>query len=234
MMDDGSKEPVEVTGICDAERGEEVTITTTFPQNFNAEEMPWLCFRSSLQDMKIYIDGELREAYTTKDTRLWGKYSVSAYVFVPLEASDNGKTVTASMVTDSKYAGVINSVYYGTVFGMYIQYAKVNTFEVICALFMLVLALMAIWILAESPMRQLYFQNISLAGYMTHFMAYLLAIPIILFMNYVQKQRYSRNVYCRYKTQFDKILPFDYLWLFWIIRRRDTVIRTNYICGGCI
>lgn len=51
---------------------------------------------------------------------------------------------------------------------------------------------LSIWILSESPMRQLYYQNISLAGYMTHFMVYLFAIPIIIFMNYVQKHRYNR------------------------------------------
>lgn len=220
VMEDGSKSAVKVPGICDATRGEEVTITTTIPQDFDTDEMPWLCFHSTLQDMKVYIDGELRGTYTTEDTRLWGKYSVSAYMFVALEESDNGKEMTVSMTTDSKYTGVINGVYCGTVFGMYMQYAKGNVFEVISALFMLVLALgaiivsaflkikmkksfylsylgwgelfLSIWILSESPMRQLYYQNISLAGYMTHFMVYLFAIPIIIFMNYVQKHRYNR------------------------------------------
>lgn len=170
--------------------------------------------------MEIYIDGEMRGAYTTKETRLWGANSVSANYFVKLLPSDKGKTIDFFSVTDSNYSGVLSEIYGGTVFGIYAQFVKNNIFETVSALMILILSivtiiiseylrikqhtgiylaylgwtelLLSIWILSESPLRQLYFENISLAGYMTHFAVYLLALPVIFFFDCVQKHRYTK------------------------------------------
>lgn len=220
VMEDGSTVPVVVPGTVEAKRGETVTITGVLPKDFSMGDItPWLCFRSSKQDMEIYIDGKLRETYSTKDSRLWGKNSVSAYIFLPLTADDFGRTITVSMTTLSDYTGMIREIYYGTDFGIWRHLAKENIFEVISAVFILVLALfsiiidgimsiktsskfnlgylgwgiffLAVWMLSQLPIRQLYYRNISLAGYMTYFSLYLFSIPCIMFINNTQKKRYA-------------------------------------------
>ena len=58
--------------------GETMILTTTLPDDYNAHV---IAFRSSLQDVKCYIDGELRTEYSTKDTRLSGKkFSQPLYI----------------------------------------------------------------------------------------------------------------------------------------------------------
>ena len=63
-------------------------LTTTLPDDYNAHV---IAFRSSLQDVKCYIDGELRTEYSTKDTRLSGKNSASRYIFCYNSSADAGK-----------------------------------------------------------------------------------------------------------------------------------------------
>lgn len=218
---DGSLVPVEVPGKADAQRGETVTVTAVLPDSFGMGDItPWLCFRSSKQDTQIYIDGILREEYSTKNSRMWGKNSVSAYIFLPLTAEDYGKEITVSLTTLSDYTGVLREVYYGTDYGIWRHIAKENIFEVLSALFILVLAFcsividsvmsiktcsrfnlgylgwgiffLALWMLSQSPLRQLYFNNISLAGDMTYFSLYLFTIPSMIFINNTQKRRHDK------------------------------------------
>lgn len=221
VMADGGLVPVDVPGKVAAEMGENVTITAVLPDDFGMGDItPWLCFRSSKQDTDIYIDGRLREKYSTADTRMWGKNSVSAYIFVPLTAEDYGKAITVSLTTLSDYSGVLREIYYGTDYGIWYHIANENIFEVISALFILVLAacsividgimsiktgskfnlgylgwsifFLALWMLSQSPLRQLYFNNISLAGDMTYFALYLFTIPALIFVNNTQKRRYNK------------------------------------------
>ena len=221
VMDDGSLVPVEVPGKYTAKEGETATLTARLPESFDdfGGVTPWLCLRASKQDISIYIDGELRERYTTENTRLWGKNSVSAYVFVPLSEADYGKSISLSLTTDSGNAEFIREIYCGTVFGIWMNFIKQNAFEALSALFILVLAVcsiiidgvlsaktnssfnlrflgwgvlfLSLWMLAQSPLRQLYFSNISLAGHITYFSLYVCSIPLLIFINYTQKLRYA-------------------------------------------
>ena len=50
-----------------------------------------ISINSSKQDIKVYIDGVLRESYSTKDTRLFGKTSVGRYLLIELDQEDAGK-----------------------------------------------------------------------------------------------------------------------------------------------
>ena len=54
---DGSAESVDVPGHYSIPAGETMILTTTLPDDYNAHV---IAFRSSLQDVKCYIDGELR------------------------------------------------------------------------------------------------------------------------------------------------------------------------------
>ena len=60
---DGSIEPISVPGHYELPAGETMTIRTTFPSNYDATA---IAIRSSLQDIRFYIDGELRAEYSTR------------------------------------------------------------------------------------------------------------------------------------------------------------------------
>ena len=80
---DGSKEQIAVPGHYNVPAKETMVITTTLPENYTQSS---LAIRSSLQDIRFYIDGVLRTEYSTKDHRLTGKNSASCYVFCPTSA----------------------------------------------------------------------------------------------------------------------------------------------------
>lgn len=217
----GDTEIITLPAKLNVKSGDEISISATLPKDFGDNSFSrWLGFRTSKHDMEFYIDGALRGNYSTADTRISGKYSTSGYVFIPLTADDYGKTIIVVMSTCSDYAGVIRPVYCGTVFGMWSVFAKGNVFEIISGLLLISMAIasiainavlnirmgkrfylgylgwgiffLALWMLAHSPVRQLFFSNISLASDINYLSLYLFATPLIMYINYTQKQRYAK------------------------------------------
>lgn len=108
---DGSSEVIQVPGKYDVPVGETMVLTTILPTDYTANAIG---LRSSLQDIKYYIDGELRCSYDTKNTRPFGKNSASRYVFCETSEKDAGKELKIELTTHtSNYSGVVNEVYYG-------------------------------------------------------------------------------------------------------------------------
>ena len=84
---DGTSEEIKVPGKYQVPAGETMVLTTTLPDNYDETAF---AIRSSLQDVKFYIGGELRAEYSTKETRLVGKNSASRFVFCPTSYKDAG------------------------------------------------------------------------------------------------------------------------------------------------
>ena len=85
---DGTTEEITVPGSYDVPAGETMVITSTLPADFDASS---IAIRSSLQDVNIYINGTLREQYSTSKTRLIGKNSASRFIFCSTSHEDAGK-----------------------------------------------------------------------------------------------------------------------------------------------
>ena len=103
ILPDGTKQPVKIPGQCqEEEQGEVIVIETTLPKTMKDT---WFSIRSSQQDLKIYVGEDLRQEYTTKDTRLFGKTSASTYVFFQIYEEDASKTLRIESISDSAYSG---------------------------------------------------------------------------------------------------------------------------------
>lgn len=110
--EDGSKQKINLPGKYEVKPGHTMIISTTLPEDYNETS---IAIRSSLQDIKFYVDNTLRTKYSTKDTRLAGKNSASRYVFCPTTYKDAGKTLRIELTTyTSNYSGVVNEIYYGS------------------------------------------------------------------------------------------------------------------------
>ena len=82
-----------------------------FRQIFDASS---IAIRSSLQDVNIYINGTLREQYSTSKTRLIGKNSASRFIFCSTSHEDAGKELRIELTTyTSNYSGVVNQIFCG-------------------------------------------------------------------------------------------------------------------------
>lgn len=260
VRQDRTYEAVKIPGECAAERNEVVTLQTVLPQEIEAGQ--YMCFRSAKQDMRFYVDGKLRQQYSTKESRIFGKMSAVVYVFVELGEEDAGKTMRVETQTDSSYSGIFYEVYIGTPMGVWNKLFKSFGMELIVAFITLVLSIIAIgasvafrlcyhkrmpleylgfgiliaamWLITNSVFRQLMFPNLSLVNDMTFLMIMLLALPYLFYMNAIQNGRYERGY-----DVLEKIIMLNFvvcaaLHMTGICDYTDTIGYISAFCVVCI
>ena len=115
MLADGTEEEIPVPGRCDVPAGELLVKRSVLPQDYKENT---IAIRSSLENVRIYIGGELRTVYDTENTRPFGKNSASRYVFCETSGEDAGKEVrielqslpTSIPVSSTRYIVGINQI----------------------------------------------------------------------------------------------------------------------------
>lgn len=184
---DGTSEKITVPGKYKVPAGETMVLISQLPDTLQETD---IAIRSSLQDVNVYINNELRTSYSTRETRLAGKNSASRYIFCPVSSSDAGKQLRIELTTyTSNYSGVVNTIYCGnksdiwlSIFAEYGLSTGIAFFilfsGIISILFSFALGMVykkrfdmeylgwcmvmgAIWMLGESKMRQLLVPNAS-------------------------------------------------------------------------
>ncbi len=194
-------------------------VQLTIPDDFPLGT--YYCLRASMQSMKIYVDGELRNVFDNSETRPWGNSQVSGYVFVPIDQSDAGKTLSIETVSSEMYSGTTNEIYMGTYFGICKYILGKYGIELILEIAMLMLALVfiitcivlavksrihlslayialsmmisSLYLLVDSVIRQLYMPNISLMTDFSLFFALIVWVPHMLYLDGVQKGRHQKK-----------------------------------------
>lgn len=105
---DGTSEKITVPGKYKVPAGETMVLISQLPDTLQETD---IAIRSSLQDVNVYINNELRTSYSTRETRLAGKNSASRYIFCPVSSSDAGKQLRIELTTyTSNYSGVVNTI----------------------------------------------------------------------------------------------------------------------------
>ncbi len=217
VKEDGTREEIELPGKYPVHRNDLLVIENVLPND--VQDNIFLCLRSSKQETKIYIDGKLRQEYTTEDTRLFGKVSAVAWVFVKLTEEDAGKNIRMELQTDSSYTGTLYDIHYGDRWEIWTQFFKEDGVELVMGLLMLVLGILsvvigsilkiiykkniemeylawavfltAIWVLSNSVFRQILFPSVSVISDMGFFMLMLIPVPFMLYLNSIQRERYN-------------------------------------------
>lgn len=170
--------------------------------------------------MEIYIDGELRQKYTTEHTRLFGKNSAGAYIFQELKQEDAGKRIQIVTISDSAYNGRMDTIYLGDRTGIFLELLSKHGIELGFAAFTGILCIITIvfsvilrhyyskmiqldylaWgiflstvcMMMASRLRQFLLPNVSVASGMAFFSIMLMPMPFLIYFNSVQKHRYQK------------------------------------------
>ncbi|MBR4277096.1 MAG: response regulator [Lachnospiraceae bacterium] len=220
VEDDGTRTPVNPPARIDYPKNKVMVVEAVLPEIKKSDYM--LLLRSSQQDMYVYIDDELRESYSTADSRPFGSATLSANVFVELKRIDGRKTIRIETCSPNEYSGSFNSVYIGTFMGIYahlwgrygipfITAFLLMTFGVIAVIISLILQFRfkfafslkyAAWAaiftsiqaVVESKLRQFYFPNISVAGAVSYIIIGFVPTALFLYADAVSKFRY-RKIY---------------------------------------
>lgn len=215
---DGTSEEITVPGRYDLPVGETMVLTTRLPEDYHENTM---AIRSSLQDVKFYINGTLRASYNISETRLAGKNSASRYIFCETSEADAGKELRIELTTHTyNYSGVVNTVLCGdktdiwlTILNQYGPATYIALFifftGLVTILFSLALGMIyhssfdmeylgwcmimgGVWMMGESKLRQILVPNASALGSLCFVMILLCPIPILLYADSIQKQLHRR------------------------------------------
>ena len=215
---DGTSQEITVPGKYPVGVDETMVLVTRLPDDFTQTSF---AIRSSLQDVRFYVDGELRSEYNTDKTRLNGKNSASRYVFCPTSEKDAGKMLQIELTTHTdNYSGVVNTVYCGDKGDIWASIFHDYGLETIIAFFLLFVGLVTIifsvalgiayhtrfdmeylgwcilmgaaWMLGESKLRQLWIPNVSILSAVCFLVILLCPVPVLIYMDSVQKKRYTR------------------------------------------
>lgn len=256
LREDGSTMEIEIPGRCEAKRGEKITVCTILPDI--SEHDTCLCIRSLKQEMEIYVDGELRKSYSTQNSRWFGKTSAVANVFLELTPEDSGKTLMVQTQTDTDYTGVFYPVYIGNKLGIWQDIFGRSGGEILVAFFTLFLGLAsvicgkilktfyhrpneleylgwgvflaAIWLITNSPFRQIIFPNISIINDIPFFMILMMPLPFLLYMNGVQNGRYQKYYFILCMINVADILVCTLLHVTGCMDFADTIVFMSVIC----
>lgn len=215
---DGTKQKISVPGRYKVPAKQTMVITTTLPDDYN-ENM--IAIRSSLQDVRFYIDEELRREYNARRMHKFGKNSASRYVFCKTSSDDAGKKLRLELTTNTtNYSGVVNTIYCGdqmqiwshifsqnsteTVIGIFLFFTSVVTILFSIALGIVYktkfdmeylgwcMLMGSVWMIGESKVRQLLVPNATGLAASCFIMIMLCPLPISLYVNSLQQGRYKK------------------------------------------
>ena len=217
VLEDGTRTSVQIPGRYNAKRGEIVSLETTLPKDLKSTSF---CMRASQQDMYVYIGDELRAEYTTKETRLFGRDSASAFVLFNLYDEDAGKVLRIDTLSHSEYSGFINEGYIGDKFDIALTLIKESYMVLLVSVFMFIISALTIFVgcilrfvykkkidivylglaifilslnmIVESRIRQFFLTNVSIASHAGFMLTMLLPFPFLVYVNRIQKGRYVR------------------------------------------
>jgi len=170
--------------------------------------------------MNVYVDGQLRDSFSTKNTRPFGLASASTYLFVELKETDSGKLLSVETVSASTYSGVMRSVLYGDKMGILLSIFTENVAPLFLAGLICLLSIASIllslvlryiykkpvslqylgwcmfaasiWIISQSKMRQIFAPNVSTTSAFSQFILFLIPIPFAFYLNCIQEYRYKK------------------------------------------
>ena len=207
--------PLNYNGTLECEAMEPCIVEYTLPDDIPAGS--FISTRSSSQEMKIYVGGELRMSYGAESVFGMNVSKVSRYLFAPLDDSDAGKTLRIETVAESMYSGHHNFTLIGTLDGIWYSYMSGEALPLILEIILAVIAtvllitgltvyftrhvvMSSIWLamsmlctalytICESFIRQLIFPNISVLFEFGYVFGILTWIAYMFYMDEYQKHR---------------------------------------------
>ncbi len=207
---------VSLPAYVDSSLGDEIIINNTLPSNISNGMS--LMVRASMQDVVIYIDGRLREEYSSNSTFDMSQFLPSAYVVTELNGTDAGKDITIHITVKNK--GSINAISYGHGNNVWFPVIRNGLWVNILAVIELVSGALAslaayalgrkyktqatgylgllmmdvsLWMLSESTLRQLIFTRPSMSQYFSYMTLELLGALACMYFDAVQHGIYHKR-----------------------------------------
>lgn len=198
----------------DVKSGDLITIKNTLPENISDNSS--LMTRASMEDIYVYVDGELREEYSTDSQPYMSYYIPSAYVVVTLNSEDSGKEIEIKLrakdegFINEMRIGPGNNVWFDIIFDnlpvnmvglmvlilglVLLCFSKIFKNSIInyYATFYLSLLMIdiSVWVFSESAFRQIIFSKASMSQYFSYSSMELIGVLACMYFDEVQHREY--------------------------------------------
>lgn len=250
----GKEESITLPVKPDIPVGETVTITNHLPEDIS--DGMSLMIRSVMEDVRIYVGGELRGDYSSDTGRSLSYYLPSAYVVIPLNRDDSGREIAISVTfkTRAVINGITishgNNVWFAVlrsaiptnltamlvlIFGVVLSIAVIfmrNSYNVAAPRYLGLLMIdVSLWVFSESTIRQFIFQRPSLSQYFAYFTVELIGVLTCLYFDVVQHKVYHRRYVIAASAGFAVLMINILLHLMGIIELYNTLFIAH-ICTG--
>ena len=247
---------------------EKVSVRSILPDDYSED---YIVIRSSQENLTIFIDGKARDIYNTEHSRPFGSQTTSRYVFCRTSGSDAGKELRITVSSPSEdYSCRVNEVYSGDRFIIWKYFFQQSMINIILGFIVIAIGLFVIaiglsvsvmmklktglenagwcilfvgtWVICESKIRQLLTPNASSLSNICFIVIMLGAIPMLLYMNYLQGKRYAIiyrtimtvafiNVIAQITLQFFSVFNFlDMIYVSHIIFFISIIAGISLIC----
>lgn len=196
---------------------EKLSVRSILPDDYKED---YIVIRSSQENVTIFIDGTARVIYNTEHSRPFGSQTTSRYVFCRTSAKDAGKELRITVSSPSEeYSCRVNEVYAGDRFIIWKYFFQKSMPNIILGFTVIAIGLFVIaigvsvsllmklktglenagwcivfvgtWVVGESKIRQLLTPNASSLSNICFLVIMIGAIPMLLYMNYLQGKRYA-------------------------------------------
>ncbi len=199
-------------------KGDKVVMTKKLPEGIN-DNMSMM-MRSSAQNVVISIDGRVVNKYESSDFPVVGENLASAYIVVPVNASDSGKEMKIEFTACNDGNGKFNAVTYGAGNNVWFGIIHTNILFMILAVLLVAFGLailiislvfrrkinvstalpriailtmtLGLWMLSESKLRQLFMNNPTYVALYASVLVSSIAILAAIFFDDVQNHRYTK------------------------------------------
>ena len=218
-VDGADQGKIDVPTRVDVGAGETMSLTRALPAEIADDYCLQVWVRG--QDVWVYIDGELRNSFTYDDLKTVGLDQPYLYLYTELDSTDAGKLVELRFSSrQSSDAGKLGDVYIGTKASLVISSIQPYLFENVSSLLLIMFAVIAIvasvvlsarsgrreplwllgiailitalWVMADSRIRQFVFPNSSTIRDVAFMLATLAPLPFALYINRLQSNRHHK------------------------------------------
>lgn len=215
---DKTYEDVELPMRIPARAGDVVVLERILPDRIVGTDC--ISFREIHQNIKVYINGELREEYNLSNERLKWNNPISRYFYVELTPEDsraqlriegvaprNGdRTITKVFYGDkvaifysyvgSQMVGIVFGIAFfamgiiGIVVGQVLRFATKGRVKVDSISWAMLIV--AIWNMTQSNYREYFFPNLGMAKVVPYFCLLVLPMFLSTYLDWIQQRRYQK------------------------------------------
>ena len=213
---DGTETEIQLPYSQNTKDGEVLTVHNILPANISDES--GFILRANVEDVYVYIDGKLRQEYSTESMSYMSYYLPSAYVVTTLSEEDSQKEIVLKVRT--KAYGVISEVRIGPGNNVWFSIIKQSLPVSVAALMilisgaiLLILAVLysklrvnqklvyclsllmidvAVWMFSESLLRQLIFAKPSMSQYFSYISMEIIGVLACMYFDEVQHKKYHK------------------------------------------